>query len=168
MEAKVLVLELVHPAMEDLPKGVAPNVGLYPRMHLMPNGLVVTCGDCTLYVRSWDPANGKWSLLGQTSFYRHYGASFLLPLHNITSERGKILLVGGSPDARFVCNNACRNSRFRRRDFNEPGCRDVASITYRRKEQAPVILPDGKCVIFGGSGDWLIQCLFTSLKCLTQ
>ena len=32
-----------------------------------------------------------------------------------------------------------------------PIVRDVAPITYRRKEQAPVILPDGKCVIFGGS-----------------
>ena len=34
----------------------------------------------------------------QTSSYRHYGASFLLPLHNVISERGKILIVGGSPD----------------------------------------------------------------------
>ena len=34
--------------------GVAPNVGLYPMMHL-PSALVITCGVHT-NVRSWDPA----------------------------------------------------------------------------------------------------------------
>ena len=130
--------------------GVAPNVGLYPRMHLMPSGLVVTCG-VHPNVRSWDPANGKWSFLGQTSFYRHYGASFLLPLHNILSERGKILLVGGSPDAESYATTRVEILDFDAGTSISPIVRDVAPITYRRKEQAPVILPDGKCVIFGGS-----------------
>ena len=130
--------------------GVAPNVGLYPRMHLMPSGLVVTCGVHT-NVRSWDPANGKWAFLGQTSIYRHYGASFLLPLHNITSERGKILLVGGSRDADSYATTRVEILDFDAGTSNSPIVREVAPITYRRKEQAPVILPDGKCVIFGGA-----------------
>ena len=36
--------------------GVAPGIGLYPRMHLMPSGLVITCGE-EVTVRSWDPCN---------------------------------------------------------------------------------------------------------------
>ena len=78
--------------------GVAPNAGLNPRMHLMPGGLVVTCGE-QVTVRSWDQVTGLWNILTQTSTYRNYGAWFLLPLHNISSERGKILLVGGSPSS---------------------------------------------------------------------
>ena len=96
-EAKGTCVGAGSPCYGGSARGVAPNVGLYPRMHLMPNGLVVTCG-IDANVRSWDPENGKWSLLGLTSSDRHYGASFLLPLHNITSKRGKILLVGGSPE----------------------------------------------------------------------
>ena len=43
------------PCYRGSASGVAPNVGLYPRMHLMPSGLVITCGVHT-NVRSWDPA----------------------------------------------------------------------------------------------------------------
>ena len=46
--------------------GVAPGIGLYPRMHLMPSGLVITCGE-EVTVRSWDPSTGVWSILTQTS-----------------------------------------------------------------------------------------------------
>ena len=80
--------------------GVAPNVGLYPRMHLMPSGLVMTCGEAVT-VRSWDPATGIWNIVTQTSSYRNYGTTFLLPLNNTPSERGKILIVGGDPTPRY-------------------------------------------------------------------
>ena len=76
--------------------GTAPNIGQYPRMHLMPSGLVWVCGG-QARVQSWDPATGKWTKVTLTSTTRQYGCSFLLPLHNIDSEKGKILLVGGSP-----------------------------------------------------------------------
>ena len=92
-------------------------------------------------VRSWDPENGKWSLLGTTSSDRHYGASFLLPLHNITSERGKILLVGGSPDPDSYAITRVEILDFDAGTSTSPVIRDVSSITYRRREQAPVILP---------------------------
>ena len=52
--------------------GVAPNTGLYPRMHLMPSGLVITAGQ-SVTVRSWDPATGIWNIITQTSSYRDYG-----------------------------------------------------------------------------------------------
>ena len=130
--------------------GVAPTIGVYPRMHLMPSGLVITCGG-QVAVRSFDPATGRWAQLTQTSIYRHYGASFLLPLHNISSERGKILLVGGSPTSGDYATTSAEILDFDSGTSTSPVVRQVAPITYRRKMQAPVILPNGKCVIFGGS-----------------
>ena len=87
----------------------------------------------------------------QTSIYRHYGASFLLPLHNISSERGKILLVGGSPTSGDYATTSAEILDFDLGTSTNPVVRQVAPIMYRRKMQAPVILPNGKCVIFGGS-----------------
>ena len=46
--------------------GVAPDLDLYPRMHLMPSGLVMVCGPLVT-VRSWNPATGVWSTITQTS-----------------------------------------------------------------------------------------------------
>ena len=42
--------------------GAAPNIGEYPRMHLMPSGLVLICGG-QAQVRSFDPATGRWAQL---------------------------------------------------------------------------------------------------------
>ena len=82
--------------------GTAPNIGNYPRMHLMPSGLVITCGGQAT-VRSWNPSTGRWVWpLALTSQTRSYGCSFLLPLHNVSSERGKIILVGGVVDSRML------------------------------------------------------------------
>ena len=130
--------------------GVAPNVGTYPRMHLMPSGSVVSCG-AQVNVRSWEPATGRWMLLTQSSTYRDYGASYLLPLHNVSSERGKILLVGGSSTSSEYATTSAEILDFDLGTSTSPVVRQVAPITYRRKYQAPIILPNGKCVIFGGS-----------------
>ena len=134
--------------------GTAPNVGTYPRMHLMPSGLVVTCGG-QVKVLSWNPSNGRWSTLTQSSVYRHYGASFLLPLHNSPNEKGKILLVGGSllqiEDVEQYATTLVEILDFDQSATTIPVVRQVSPISYRRKMAAPVILPDGKCIIFGGS-----------------
>jgi fibronectin type 3 domain-containing protein len=135
--------------------GTAPNVGQYPRMHLMPSGLIIYCGGQP-GVKSWDPVTGRWSgTITQSSTYRHYGASFLLPLHNTSTEKGKILLVGGSvlaiDDVEQYATTAVEILDFDQSGTSAPVDRQVAPITYRRKMAAPVILPDGKCVVFGGS-----------------
>ena len=135
--------------------GTAPSIGNYPRMHLMPSGLLMTCGAQNT-VQSWDPVTGIWSPITQTSSYRHYGASFLLPLHNVISERGKILIVGGSPavppdGVEPYALNSAEILDFNQGSSTNPVLRQVAPISTRRKMTAPVILPNGKCVIFGGS-----------------
>ena len=75
--------------------GVPPHHGIYPRMHLMPSGSIVTCGFKPI-TRLCNPVTGAWSTLVTTNSLRDYGTSFLLPLNNNATERGKVLLVGGS------------------------------------------------------------------------
>ena len=62
--------------------GNAPNIGQYPRMHVMPSGLLMMLRRSNANVQSWNPADGRWNKRTQLNYYRHYGASFLLPLHN--------------------------------------------------------------------------------------
>jgi hypothetical protein len=133
-------------------QGVAPDWGLYPRMHLMPSGFILVCGfSATTYL--WNPKNGVWSFTGKTSStYRHYGTSFLLPLNNTQSERGKVLLVGGSSSASTKATSVVEVLDFNASGSStSPSIRKVGSLSYGRKFLLPVILPNGKVIVFGGS-----------------
>jgi hypothetical protein len=138
--------------------GVCPaNFTYYPRAHLMPNGRLVICG-MQREIYSWDPADGRFSFLANSSTFRFYGTSFLLPLQNTASEKGKILIAGGSPqvsNASFAVTT-CQILDFNASSTSVPIIRNVSPVAFRRKYPTPVILPDGKCVIFGGteSGPW--------------
>jgi hypothetical protein len=129
--------------------GAAPNLFLYPRMHLLPTGNVVVAGMLD-DIRLWNRSTGSWSHLGtSTPVYRHYGTSVLLPLENTTSERGKIMIVGGSPTSADPAT-----AQVQILDFNagNPSTRSVDSLQYGRKYLAPIILPDGKVLVVGGAG----------------
>ena len=132
--------------------GVGPTTSFYPRGHLMPSGLVVLNG-FRIETRSWRPSDGDWVIagLGNTSGVRHYGTSFLLPLQNTTSEKGKILVVGGSPTSADFAVTSVQIIDFNASSSTVPVIRTVSSTTYRRKYMSPVILPNGKLVIFGGT-----------------
>ena len=128
--------------------GASPNLFLYPRMHLMPTGNIVVAGMLD-DIRLWNRSTGSWSVLGTSSpYYRHYGTSALLPLNNTTSEKGKVLLVGGSPGAAEPATSACQVLDF---NAGNPSIKTVGSLQYGRKYLAPVILPDGKVILFGGA-----------------
>src|SRR5207245_745620 len=76
-------------------QGVTPSMSLYPRMHLMPNGLLAMVGQGQT-MRTWDPKTGRWYAAGPNIWGpRAYGTSVLLPLQNTTTETGKILIAGG-------------------------------------------------------------------------
>jgi hypothetical protein len=127
--------------------GTAPYLSFYPRMHLMPSGLIASVG-MELDDRVYDPNTGKWVWSGKT-IKRHYGTSVLLPLQNIDTEKGKILVCGGSPLAADPSTNTA--------EIVEPSGtyeltrRSVQSMQYARKHVGPVILPTGQIVIFGGN-----------------
>ena len=129
--------------------GVAPNTGLYPRMHLMPSGLVITAGQ-SVTVRSWDPATGIWNIITQTSSYRDYGTTILLPLQNTNTERGKILIAGGDVTASDPALRTVEIVDFNAGTSTNPVVRNVASLNTGRKYLLPIILPTGKCVVFAG------------------
>jgi hypothetical protein len=80
---------------------------------------------------------------------RHYGTSVLCPLQNTATEKGKILICGGSPSSVDPATNTA--------EIAEPSGtygltrRSIKSMTYARKHIGPVILPTGQIVIFGGN-----------------
>jgi hypothetical protein len=131
--------------------GVSPGVPLYPRMHFMPSGLVVSVGGASSIFRTWDPSTGRWTAKTQNRPKRSYGTSFLLPLHNDISERGKILLCGGSVASNDPALSSVDILDFDSGSATDPVVRQVASIAHGRKYLAPIILPNGKLVIFGGT-----------------
>ena len=100
----------------------------------------------------WDPASGIWSFVNSTSqSYRDYGASILLPLQNTTTERGKVLIVGGSTTDTTVATNVVEIEDFNAGTSTAPVLRTVSPMNNGRKFILPIILPNGKVVIFGGS-----------------
>jgi hypothetical protein len=128
--------------------GAAPYLTLYPRMHLMPSGLIASVGQ-GVDDRVYDPSTGKWLWRGST-IVRQYGTSVLLPLQNTDTEKGKILVCGGStPTASDPATNSA--------EIAEPSGtngltrRSTKSMNYARKHLNPVILPTGQIVIFGGN-----------------
>jgi hypothetical protein len=129
---------------------VSPPVSFYPRTHLMPNGLLVVCG-MRRETYSWNPADGDFISIGNNTISRDYGTSFLCPLQNTTTEKGKILLVGGSPSGSEIATTACEMLDFNASSTSTPIRRTVSPTVYRRKFFDPVILPNGKLLVLGGS-----------------
>jgi hypothetical protein len=131
-------------------KGVSPYTSLYPRMHLMPSGNLLVCG-MDQHVYLVNPSTGVWTAIGQTSFtWRDYGSSFLLPLNNTTSERGRVLIAGGQSNYLLPATNTAEMLDFNQGTATAPVIRSTASMRIARVFALPVILPTGKLVLFGG------------------
>jgi hypothetical protein len=127
--------------------GIVPiHLSLYPRMHLMPSGLIASVG-AEGNDRVYDPNTFRWVWSGPT-IRRNWGTSVLCPLQNVETEKGKILVCGGSKPPDPPTNTA---------EIAEPSGtfgltrRSVQSMQYARHYVGPVILPTGQIVIFGGS-----------------
>jgi fibronectin type 3 domain-containing protein len=128
----------------------SPWLSLYPRMHLLPSGLLVTAGPVP-EIRTWNPSNGQWRDVGTISNYRSYGTSILLPLQNSTSERGKVLIVGGSTTDTANATTSVQMLDFNQGTSTTPVIRSVQSIRNGRKFLLPMILPNGRVLVLGGS-----------------
>ena len=133
-------------------QGTAPWLSLYPRMFLMPSGLVYTSSPREeLYL--FDPSTNRWTRVGLSAFgqYRDYGTSILLPLQNSSSERGKVMVLGGSVTGTGPATDVVEIHDFNQGTSTSPNIRTVQPLNRGRKYPLPIILPDGKVVIFGGS-----------------
>ena len=129
--------------------GVAPGgIGLYPRMHLMPNGIVAMVGQGATR-RTWEPSTGRWRGAGSATS-RNYGTSVLLPLQNTPEEKGAILVCGGSVTANDPATTSAEIVRPSSSGLSLVST-SIGSMQYPRRHGNPVILPNGKIMIFGGN-----------------
>ena len=129
--------------------GVTPNVLLYPRLHLMPSGLVAVCGQIKT-MRTFNPATGEWKFAGNMLLggSRGYGTSVLLPLQNTAAEKGSILVFGGTVTADSFATNTAEILTLNGITLQP---RWTVSSAFGRKHPIPVILPDGKILAIGGT-----------------
>jgi hypothetical protein len=136
------------PCYGGLGSGTNPPIFMYPRMHLLPNGWVAVCGQLKT-LRTWNPTTGKWREYGSMIFgTRSYGSTALLPLRNTQYEKGRILIMGGSLDSGSPATNHCEIVFW-----NDTGLhtRATSPMNYSRRYPTPVILPDGKVLVIGGT-----------------
>jgi len=113
-------------------------LGLYPRMHLAPNGKIFVSGmnGTSRYLDT--SGTGAWSVAGNSSQGRDYGSSVMY-------DEGKVLIVGGgssppSKTAEVIDLNA-----------PAPAWRAVGSMAFARRQLNATILPDGKVLVTGGT-----------------
>lgn len=132
-------------------KGTSPFTSLYPRMHLMPSGLLAICGmDHFIYLIN--PTTGAWTMAGQSAFsWRDYGTTFLLPLNNTASERGKVLIAGGQSNYLLPATDTAEIIDFNAGSSTAPVVRSTAPLNIARVFSLPITLPNGKLVVFGGT-----------------
>ena len=143
---------------------VNPSTSLYVRTIIMPSGLIFAGGQGNqMFV--WNASDstlaglapGTWVKTVKMSVgdpnvdQRTYGCGILLPLQNTASERGKVLLVGGR------LNNGSVTASVEQMDFTNsdtaPSITTKTSLNHGRMYTLPVILPNGKIIIFGGVGN---------------
>jgi hypothetical protein len=130
-------------------QGTMPPVSLYPRALFMPTGLVAVAGQSKT-TRTWDPQSGKWTFAGNLSVARSYGNMVLLPLNNDPSEKGQILVCGGSNTAGEnatttvqLLTPSASNATFT--------FQTIASCNFGRRHAPNAYLPDGNLIFFGGT-----------------
>jgi hypothetical protein len=132
-------------------QGTMPPVSLYPRALFMPTGLVAVAGQSKT-TRTWNPQTGKWTFAGNLSVARSYGNMVLLPLNNTTSEKGKILVCGGSnsagENATTVVQILTPNPSTNYTTFT---FQTISPCKFGRRHAPNAYLPDGKIIFFGGT-----------------
>jgi len=122
----------------------------YPRMHLLSNGKVVMVGP-DAPTRTFNPLTGEWSAVMATTNYgesRVYGSSVLLPLHPDTGYAGKIVLFGGNTAGATATVEMLDTSVFPESWVTMP------PMSAGRTTMNAVLLPNGKIVALGGSGQF--------------
>jgi hypothetical protein len=111
---------------------------LYPFMHLAPDGRVFASGPSQV-TRYLDTAgNGSWSVVANSVYgFRSYGSSVLY-------NDGKVLIVGGGDPPTNTAEVIDLNA-------GTPAWRNVAPMTYNRRQLNAALLPDGTVLVTGGS-----------------
>ena len=131
-----------------LPTSATRNVGLYPRLHLLPSGKLFYSGVTTDPLgsasRLFDPGTNTWSpVVDNVNFgKRGDGMSVLLP------GLQKVLAMGGSSVEK---GTATASAEIIDLSDSAPQWRTIAPMNHARKHSNSVLLPDGKLLVVGGA-----------------
>ncbi len=119
---------------------------LYPRLHLLPNGILFYSGAQTTS-KLFDPSTTTWNTNVASTNYsgtRTYGTSVLLPLTPANNYDPKVIIMGGhSP--------ATNTSEIIDMGAPTPAWQSGPNMSEARIEMNAVILPDGRVLAVGGS-----------------
>jgi hypothetical protein len=137
------------------PAGIAfPRVPLYPRQHVLPDGMVFESG-ANPDTKLWDPVKHTWTNMPKTKTKfgkpRDYGSSVLLPLTPENKFKAKVLILGGGrgTDTGIVdVTDTTETLDFA--DANPVWTFGPKMIAPRVQVNA-TLLPNGKVLISGGS-----------------
>ena len=119
---------------------------LYPRLHLLPNGMVFYSGAQTTS-KTFNPSTNAWTTNFATTNYsgtRTYGTSILLPLTPANNYDPKVLIMGGG-------SPSTATSEIIDLGAASPAWQYGPNMSQPRIEMNAVILPNGKVLAVGGS-----------------
>ena len=126
--------------------GTAPfTPGLYPRMHLLPNGNVFMSGPATTSV-IFQPSTQTWTNSASTNYsaWRTYGSSVLLPMTPANGFAPRVMVFGGADPSTNTTEVI---------DLSQPTpvWQWGPNMSQPRIEMNATILPSGKVLALGGS-----------------
>jgi len=119
---------------------------LYPRMHLLPSGMVFYSGSGTSSAL-FNPSTLTWTRNVATTNYggsRTYGTSVLLPLTPANNYDPKVMIMGGNSPATATTEIIDLGASTPKWNYGP-------NMSQARIEMNAVILPTGKVLALGGS-----------------
>jgi hypothetical protein len=143
-------IEIYTPATNSWASGgnAFPNVPLYPRQNLLPNGKVFESG-ANANSKLYDPVSKTWTDVATTIFgqSRDYGTSVLLPLTPANNFRPKVIIMGGGPGTK----NVTATTEVIDLSAARPVWTKGPAMVAPRVQLNATILPNGKVLVSGGS-----------------
>ncbi|MCH8919986.1 MAG: DUF1929 domain-containing protein [Chloroflexi bacterium] len=138
------VVEIYDPASgSQVVSGANQFLNLYPWMHVLPSGKVFNAGPTNL-TSEFDPATATWQAIAPNNYgARQDGSSVLLPLRP-PDYRPEVLIMGGD-------NPATNTAEMIDLEEQTPAWSPTGSMNYARHHANPVLLPDGKLLVVGGT-----------------
>lgn len=127
--------------LTTLPATANKIVGIYPRMHLMPNGKILKVGTAA-FSAYFDPLTSRWQNVAPMLFgQRQYGGSVLLPGAN------RVLTFGGRAGP---AQSATNTAEILDTSMANPRWQYTTPMSFPRVLANGVVLPDGKVLVIGG------------------
>jgi hypothetical protein len=137
----------------DVPTGWSPEYQapflppLYPWMHLLPSGTLFFSGSTTSS-HYFSPTTATWQTNVASTNYvgeRTYGSSVLLPMSAASGWKPRVMIMGGD-------NPATATAEVIDLSVSSPSWRSLSPMSGPRVDMNAVILPTGKILAMGGSG----------------